>query len=147
VLSPGESLTLCRAAAGLVQTRLTSMARRIEREDSDLGQLFMELAADLQRDFVDVHHPDEPGGRPGSPGEEPGQRAAMGFLPSLSKVREGVRLDRESGFYLVECLLEDLARLYGAIVRQSRNEALRELLLRWKRAIETRLEFLHRVVL
>jgi len=145
VLSSSESMTLCRAAANLVLTRFTSMARRTEKGDRDLSQLFMELAGDMERNLVEIHQYDRAGWRVGSPDEEAGRSSALGFLPSLSRGSE--RLDRESGFYLVECILEDLAGFYGALVRQSCDERSRELLLRWKLAVEARLEFLHRVVL
>ena len=49
VLSSSESMTLCRAAAGLVQRRFTSMARQIEQGDCDMSRLFIELAGDMGR--------------------------------------------------------------------------------------------------
>jgi len=147
VLSAGESMTLCRAAADLVLTRFKSLAHRSERVDRKLSQLFTELSGDMEKTLVEVHQHDPAGSGVGSPDEKAGRRAALGFLPSLSKGCEAIRLDRESGFYLVECILKDLAAFYGALVRQSCDERSRELLLRWELAIGTRLEFLRRVVL
>jgi hypothetical protein len=123
------------------------MARRIEQGDRELSRLFMELAGDMGRNLVEIQHLDAPGRLPESPEEEAAQKVALGFLPSLSKGSSEVRLDRESGFYRVECILSDLAGFYGALVRQSRDERSRDNLLRWKRTVEARLEFLHHVVL
>jgi hypothetical protein len=147
VLSTSESMTLCRAAANLVLTRFKSLSDRSRLGDRQLSHLFTVLAGDMERNLVEVHQYDRAGWRLAAPDEEAGQRAALGFLPSLSKGGEGVRLDRESGFYLGECILEDLARFYGALDRQCCDEGSRELLLRWKSAVGVRLEFLRRVVL
>ena len=147
VLSSRESMTLCRAAANLVLSRFSSMARRTEKGDRSLSQLFMELAGDMERNLVEIFQLEGQGRLPEAFEEETGQKVARGFLPSLSKGSDGVHLDRESGFYVVECILEDLSAFYGALVRQSCDEKSRELLLRWKLAIGARLEFLHRVVL
>jgi len=147
VLTSSESMNLCRSAAGLVQGQFVSMARRIEQGYRDLSRLFMELSGDMGRNLVEIQQLDAPGRLPESPEEEAAQKVALGFLPSLSKGGSEVRLDRESGFYRVECILEDLARFYGALVRQSCDEKSRDNLLRWKLTVEARLEFLHHVVL
>ena len=147
VLTSSESINLCRSAAGLVQSRFASMARRSEQGDRDLSRLFMELAGDMGRNLVEIQQLDAPGRLPESPEEKAAQKVALGFLPSLSKGSSEVRLDRESGFYRVECILADLAGFYAALVRHSCDEKSRENLRRWKLAVEARLEFLRHVVL
>lgn len=147
VLSLGESLSLCRAAAILVSNRFQWLARQTEQGDRKLSQLFGELAGEVERNLNEIHHLDGLDRPPGASEREAGQEVARGFLPSLSKSIDGVRVDRESGFYLMECLLEDLAQFYGALVRQCSDEKSRDLLLRLKLAVKGRLEFLQHVVL
>ena len=47
----------------------------------------------------------------------------------------------------MECILEDLARFYAALVRQTCDEKSREFLLRSKQAVNGRLDFLRHVAL
>jgi len=145
VLSSSESRTLCRAAANQALTRFRRLAHHAEQGDRRLSQLFMELAGDVERNLVEMSELDGP--LPEAPEEETAQKVARGFLPSLSKSIDGIRLDRESGFYLVECILEELAGFYGTLVRQCCDEKSRELLLRSKLSIKARLEYLQHVVL
>ena len=147
VLSSSESMTLCRAAANLVLSRFRRLAQQTEHGDRRLSQLFMELAGDVERNLVEMSDLDGRGSLPEALEEETVQRVARGFLPSLSKSREGVCLDRESGFHLMERILGDLAGFYGALVRQSCDEKSRDLLLRSTLAVRTRLEFLRHVTL
>ena len=147
VLSSRESLSLCRAAAQLVLDRFRWLAQRTEREDRKLSQLFADLAGDVEKNLVEVYQLEGQSHLPQALEEKAGHQAARGFLPSLSKTVDGDRLDRESGFYLVERVLEDLAGFYGTLIRQSCDEQSREFLLRSKQAVEARLEFLRHVVL
>jgi hypothetical protein len=147
VLSSSESLSLCRAAAGLVLNRFRRLAHQTEQEDRKLSQLMTELADEVERNLVEIHQLDGQDRLPEALDEASGQRVARGFLPSLSKNCDGVRLDRESGFYLMECILEELAGFYSTLVRQSSDERSRDLLLRLKLAVADRLEFLRHVVL
>ena len=147
VLSSSESRTLCRAAANEALSRFRRLADQAEQGDRRLSQLFMELAGDVERSLVEMRDLDGPGPLPEALEEETAQKVARGFLPSLSKSSDGVRLDRESGFYLVECILEELAAFYGTLVRQSCDEKSRDFLLRSRLAINARLEYLHHVVL
>jgi len=147
VLSTSESMSLCRAAAGLVLGRFRLLADQTETQDPKLNQLFTDLADEVERSLVEMDQLDGQARLPEVLDEKTGQQVARGFLPSLSKGHDGVRMGRESGFYLVECVLEDLARFYGVLARQSSDEKSRELLLRWKSAIGSRLLFLQHVVL
>lgn len=146
VLSSSECISLCREAATLVLGRFRWLAKRAGPGDRPLALLFSELAGDVERNLIDIRQLEGPG-PPGVPEEETGRQVARGFLPSLSKTAGGGSLDRESGFYLAECLLQELAGFYGALVRQTGDEQARELLNRSKRASESRLEFLRHVVL
>ena len=147
VLSSSESMTLCRAAAKLVLSRFRRLAQQTEQGDRKLSHLFGDLAGDVERSLIDMNQLDGQSWLPEAVGEETGQKVARGFLPSLSRNRDGVSLDRESGFHLMECILGDLAGFYGALVRQSCDEKSRDLLLRSTLAVKTRLEFLRHVVL
>ena len=147
VLSSNESMTLCRAGANLALSRFRSLAHQAEGGDRKLSRLFIELADDVQGHLVEIHQLDGQGRLPEDLEEEAGQKVARGFLPSLSKSGDGVRLDRESGFYRVECILKELGAFYGTLVRQSCDEKSRELLLRLASAVRSRLEYLHHVVL
>jgi hypothetical protein len=145
VLSSSESMTLCRAAANQALSRFRRLAHQAEQGGCRLSQLFMELAGDVERNLVEMNELDGRDPLPEAHVEETAQKVARGFLPSLSKSRD--RLDRESGFYVVECILGELAGFYGTLVRQSRDEKSRDLLLRSKQAITVRLEYLRHVVL
>ena len=138
---------LCRAAANLVLSRFRRLAQQTEQGEHKLSHLFGELAADVERSLIDMNRLDGQSWLPEALEEETAQKVARGFLPSLSKSREGVCLDRESGFHLMECILGDLAGFYGALVRQSCDEKSKDLLLRSTLAVKTRLEFLRHVVL
>jgi hypothetical protein len=141
VLSSGESMALCRAAAGMALSRFRTLAQQARDGDRKLSELFLELAGDVERNLAEM---DQLAGQ--SPSTE-AAKAARGFLPTLSKGGEGSRLDRESGFYLVECILEELAGFYGMLARQSCDEPSRDLLQRSALAAKSRLIFLHHVVL
>lgn len=147
VLSSSESRALCRAAANQALSRFRSLAHQAEQVDRRLSQLFMELAGDVERNLVEMSELEGRSPLPEALEEETAQKVARGFLPSLSKSSDGVRLDRESGFYLVECILEELAGFYVTLIRQSCDEKSRDLLLRLKLAIKARLEYLHHMVL
>src|SRR5438309_991542 len=105
VLSSSESMTLCRAAAKLVLSRFRRLAQQTEQGDRKLSHLFGDLASDVERNLIDMNQLDGQNCLPEALQEETGQKVARGFLPSLSKSREGVCLDRESGFHLMECIL------------------------------------------
>jgi len=147
VLSSRESTSLCRAAALLVRGRFRWLAQRADPGDLQLSRLFSDLDRDVEMNLVEILGLEEPDQVTGEAEEQMGQRAARGFLPSLSKTIGGARLDRESGFFLVECILEDLAGFYGAMVRQTCDEKARDLFLRLQQAVQARLDFLHHVVL
>jgi len=147
VLSSSESMSLCRGAAGLVLDRFHWLARRAAPEDHPLTVLFADLAGDVERNLVEIDQLEARGHPPGAHERESGRTVARGFLPSLSRTAGEGRLGRESGFHLVECLLEDLAGFYGALVRQACDETSRDFLLRSKQTVNGRLDFLHHVVL
>jgi hypothetical protein len=147
VLSSIESMSLARGAADLVLNRFHWLARRAGPEDHPLTLLFADLAGDVERNLLEIGQLEAQGHLPGAHEQESGRTAARGFLPSLSKASGEGRLDRESGFYLVECLLEDLAGFYGAVVRQTCDEKARGFLLRSKQTVNGRLDFLHHMVL
>jgi hypothetical protein len=145
VLSSSECMSLCRDAAFLVMSRFRWLAQRTAPEDRPLILLFRDLAADLEANLQHIEHLE--GLNPSSGDGETGQRTARGFLPSLEKTPGGSGLDRESGFYLAECILKDLDAFYGALVRHICDEQSRTLLQRSKQAVENRLKFLRHVVL
>ena len=147
VLSSNESMTLCRAAANLALSRFRRLAHQAEEGDRKLSRLFVVLAEEVEGHLVEIHQLDGQSRLPEDLEDETGQKVARGFLPSLSKSRDVVRLDRESGFYLVECILGELNAFYGTLVRQSCDEKSRDLLLRLASAARSRLEYLHHVVL
>jgi len=147
VLSSSESMSLCRGAADLVLDRFHWLAGRTAPEDHPLTVLFADLAGDVERDLVEIDQLEAQGHPSGAHQQESGRTVARGFLPSLLKTAGEGRLSRESGFYLVECLLEDLAGFYGALVRQSCDKTSRDFLLRAKQTVNGRLDFLHKVVL
>lgn len=147
VLSSSECRSLCREAAILVLDRFRWLRERSGSADRPLTVLFGDLAADAERNLTEIRHLENLGWTPEPQDAEPVQQVARGFLPSLSKTTGGDRLDRESGFYLAECLLEDLADFYGALVRHTGDEPSKDLLHRSKRAAESRLEFLRQVIL
>ena len=123
------------------------LAGRAAPEDHPLTVLFADLAGDVERNLVEIEQLEAQGHPPGTHQQVSGRTVARGFLPSLSKTAGEGRLSRESGFYLVECLLEDLAGFYGALVRQCCDETSRDFLLRSKQTVNGRLAFLHHVVL
>ncbi|HEV3029389.1 MAG TPA: hypothetical protein VG457_17550 [Planctomycetota bacterium] len=147
VLSSRESVSLCRAAALLVLGRFRWLAQRADPGDLQLSRLFTDLDRDVEKHLVEILGLGEPGQVVGEVEEQMGQRAARGFLPSLSKTIGGALLDREAGFFLVECILEDLSGFYGAMVRQTCDDQARDLFLRLKQAVHARLNLLHHVVL
>jgi|SRR5579862_9593421 len=147
VLSSSETLSLCRGAADLVLNRFQWLRRQTTPEDHPLALLLDDLAGDLERNLLEIYRLKGQDLRPGADEKERGRTAARGFLPSLSKTAGEAHLNRESGFYLMECILEDLAGFYGALVRQSCDEQSRDFLLRSKHAVNGRLEFLSHVVL
>jgi len=146
VLSSNESRSLCLGAANLVLNRFQGLARRTAPEDPPLALLFADLAGDMERSLLEIQRLEGQNPLRGA-GEEMGQTAARGFLPSLSKTGGEAHLNRESGFYLMECILEDLAGFYGALVRQTTDEKSREFILRSKHTVNGRLDFLRHVVL
>ena len=147
VLSSSECRSLCREAALLVRNRFRWLRERAASGDRPLTLLFGDLAADAERNLSEIRHLEGPGGPPPNSETEPVQQVARGFLPSLSKTGGAERLDRESGFYLAECILADLAEFYGALVRHTGDEPSKDLLQRSKLAAESRLEFLRQVIL
>jgi hypothetical protein len=147
VLSSRESTSLCRAAAHLVLSRFRWLAQRADPGDLQLRLLFSDLESDVEKNLVEILGVEEPGHVSGAAEEQMAQNAARGFLPSLLKTIGDARLDRESGFYLVECILEDLAGFYGTVVRQTCDDQVRDLLQRLRQTVDARLAFLHRVVL
>ncbi|SRR5579859_2587795 len=147
VLSPRESTSLCRAAAHLVLDRFRWLAQRADPGDLQLSRLFSELDSDVEKHLVEILGVQEQDTLSGEAESQMGKSTARGFLSSLSKTIGGARLDRESGFYLVECTLEDLAGFYGTVFRQTRDDRSRDLLLRLRGAVRARLDFLRRVVL
>nr|MBI3857500.1 hypothetical protein [Planctomycetota bacterium] len=147
VLSASESVSLCLGAAKLVLNRFRGLAQRTRSGDRPLSLLFDELAGDVERNLIELKQVEGPGRQPEGLEEEKAQKSARGFLPSLSKPDGGGPLDREAGFYLAESILEDLAGFYGTLVRQTCDDKSREHLLQSKKAVEARIEYLHRVVL
>jgi len=147
VLSSRESTSLCRAAAHLVLDRFRWLAQRADPGDLQLSRLFLDLDSDVEKHLMEIRGVEEPDPVAAEVVSLMEQSTARGFLPSLSKTIGGARLDRESGFYLVECILEDLAGFYGTVVRQTCDDRSRDLLLRLKGAVRARLDFLRRVVL
>ncbi len=147
VLSSSESMSLCLGAANLVLNRFEDLARRTAPGDHPLALLFGDLAGDMDRNLLEIRRMEGQNPRPGAGEQAMGQTAARGFLPSLSKTSGEAHLNRESGFYLMECILEDLAGFYGALVRQTCDEKSREFLLRLRHTVNGRLEFLRHVVL
>ena len=145
VLSSKESLSLCRDAATLVLEGIRGLAHRAGPSDRPLRSLFEDMTADLEKNLLEIGVLE--GRNAGIRDEKPGQQTARGFLPSLAKSRGTDGVDRESGFYMAECILGDLSGFYGALVRQTNDEGSRDLLERSKRAVESRLDFLRRVVL
>ena len=53
VLSTSESMSLCRAAAGLVLSRFRRLANQAEEGDHKLSPLFTELAGDVERNLIE----------------------------------------------------------------------------------------------
>src|SRR2546422_5520556 len=102
VLSSSESMMLCRAAANLVLSRFRSLAQQTEQGDRKLSHLCGDVAGDVERSLIDMNQLDGQSWLPKALEEETAQKVARGFLPSLSKSREGVCPDRESGFHLME---------------------------------------------
>ena len=147
VLSSSESMSLCLGAANLVLDRFKALARRTAPEEHPLALLFANLAGDMERSLLEIQQLEGQDPLQGANEQGMGQTAARGFFPSLSKTAGEARLNWESGFYLVECLLENLAGFYGALVRQTCDEKSRDFLLRSKHTVDGRLESLRRVVL
>ena len=147
VLSWSETVSLCREAAGLVLNRFRTLAQRADPGDRPLSELFKDLAGDAERSLDEIRRLHGPGPPPGLSESEMATRVARGFLPSLLKSVGTGSLDRESGFYLAECVLGDLVGFYGALVRQTGDERARELLQRSGLAVKARLDFLRFVVL
>jgi len=147
VLSSSESMSLYRGAANLVLNRFRWLARRAASENQPLTLLFADLVSDVERNLMEIRQLEGQGHPPGAHEQETGQTAARGFLPSLSKTAGEGPLDVESGFFLVECILEELARFYGALVRQTCDETSRDFLRRSRKTVNDRLEFLHQVLL
>lgn len=147
VLSSSECMSLCLGAATLVLNRFQELARRTAAEDPPLTLLFADVAGDMEGNLQEIRRSE--GQRPlnGAGEREMGQTAARGFLPSLSKTIGEAHLNRESGFYLMECILKDLEGFYGALVRQTCDDRSRRFLLRSKHTVNGRLEFLRHVVL
>src|SRR5436190_3988051 len=130
VLSWSESVSLCREAAILVLNRFRTLAQRAGPEDRPLIQLFNELAGDAERNLDEIRQFRGPGLPQGLPEVAMAKKVAQGFLPSLSKSVGAGSLDRESGFYLAECVLGDLGGFYGALVLQTGVERARSRLRR-----------------
>lgn len=147
VLSSSDSMTLCRAAAQLALSRFRKLGQQAAERDPKLSRLFVELAGDMERHLGEIHQLDGQDDLPDAHRDQMREQVARGFLPSLSKATDELRLDRESGFHLVECILEELAGFYGTLVRQSCDEKSRDLLRRLGLAIQDRVGFLHQVVL
>ena len=147
VLSATESMSLCRGAANVVLNHFQWLARRTAPEDQPLALLFADLGSVMERNLLEIQRFEGQAPLLGADELEKARRAARGFLPSLSKTTGEARLNRESGFYLVECLLEELAGFYGTLARQAVDEKARTFLLRSSQTVKGRLQFLQHVVL
>ncbi len=147
VLSLNECLSLCRGAAVLVMHRFRWLGQQVTPEDRPLALLFADLAGDVEKILVEIWKLEGVDRPPEVLEKESGQQVARGFLPSLLKTVGDGPLDRESGLYLAECLLEDFADFFGALVRQAEDEQARDLLQRSQQAVSTRLGLLRHVLL
>lgn len=140
-------MSLCRGAAHLVLNRFQGLTRRTAPKDPPLALLFADLGNDLERNLLEIQRLEGQDSPPRADEQEMERTAARGFLPSLSKTTGEAHLNRESGFYVAECILEELAGFYDTLVRQTSDEMSRNFLLQSRQAAKGRLEFLHHVVL
>jgi hypothetical protein len=139
-LSMDEKLSLCRCSARTVAGRYRSLARGAGSRDEPLRRLFEGLADDVEKRLPTFESSTT------LPGEEE-ERIVRGFFPSLSKSAGAPGVDRETGTYLAECLVEEFAAFYRTLAQQATDEESREFFMDAKKAEEFHLEFVRHVLL
>ena len=139
-LGMNEKLALCRRSARTVAGRYRSLAQGAAFADEPLRKLFEGLAADVEQRLPTFESTT-------TLPEEEEERLVRSFFPSLSKSSGTGSVGREAGTYLAECLVEEFAAFYRTLALQATDEKSREFFMDAKKAEESHLEFVRRVLL